>query len=231
MTQPGPSPDSERTITVALVGDNRISRDAHARQIEAAPDLTVVSAEATLTEGMLNDKQPDVVLVEANTESLVSVRDAVTTRRVLPDASVVITDLGPANEEIASFVKAGVAGFVLKEATVTELVDTVREVVDGDHVLPDALTNPLFLQIAREGIDVDGVEARAPTDTLAGVGLTTREREIVTCLGKGMSNKEIAATLHITTHTVKAHMRNVMQKSGLHSRVQLAMRAKSFGDG
>ncbi|MHB1313633.1 MAG: LuxR C-terminal-related transcriptional regulator [Gemmatimonadaceae bacterium] len=215
----------ESPILVALVDDNRISRDEHARLLNLEPGVTVVSAEATLSVTMLTDEQPDVVLVEAGNTAVLSLKAAVTARRVLPEAGVVITDLVPANEDIADFVKAGVAGFALKEATIDELVDTVRSVADGAHVLPDALTSPLFVQIAAEGIEIDldddGQKVRASVT----VKLTLREQEVVTLIGEGLGNKEIAARLLITAHTVKSHVRSAMDKTGLHTRLLLAMSA------
>jgi len=216
----------ESPILVALVDDNRISRDEHKRLLNAEPGVTVISAEATLSVTMLTDAQPDVVLVEAGSTAVLSLKAAVTARRVLPDAGVVITDLVPANEDIADFVKAGVAGFAMKEATIDELVDTVRSVADGSHVLPNALTSPLFVQIAAEGIEIDldddGQKVRASVT----VKLTLREQEVVSLIGEGLGNKEIAARLLITAHTVKSHVRSAMDKTGLHTRLLLAMSAK-----
>lgn len=212
-------------ILVALVDDNRISREEHARLLNAQPGVTVVSAEATLSVTMLTEEQPDVVLVEAGETEVLSLRAAVTTRRVLPDANVVITDLLPANEDIADFVKAGVSGFVLKEATSDDLVDTVKTVAGGSHVLPNELTSPLFVQIAAEGIvlpdDADGPKVAARV----ALTLTLREQEVVALIGEGLGNKAIAARLCITTSTVKTHIRSAMDKTGLHTRVLLAVSA------
>jgi len=210
-------------ILVALVDDNRISRDEHARLLNLEPGVTVVSAEATLSVSMLAEEQPDVVLVEAGNTAVLSLKAAVTARRVLPEASVVITDLVPQNEDIADFVKAGVAGFALKEATIGELADTVRSVADGSHVLPDALTSPLFVQIAAEGIVIDDDEDGKPIRAKVTVSLPVREREVVALIGEGLGNKEIAARLLITAHTVKSHVRSAMDKTGLHTRLLLAM--------
>ena len=218
MTDPQP----DRPVTVALVDENRISRDEHARQIEADPNLTVVAAEATLRVSMLTRVVPDIILVECETQQG-SVNDAATAKRVLPDAEVIITDLGTKNDELAAMVKAGVAGFVLKDASVTDLVDTVHSVADGTHVLPAELTKPLFKQIAGEGTATEGL---VPGND----ELTAREREIVALLRDGLGNKQIAARINITTHTVKAHLRNIMRKTGLHSRVQLAIRPIPAGD-
>jgi DNA-binding NarL/FixJ family response regulator len=131
----------------------------------------------------------------------------------------------PECEEIADFVKAGVAGFVLKEATVGDLVDTVRSVADGAHVLPDELTSSLFVQIAAGGIILEGDGPDAKIVASVTLSLTVREKEIVALIGEGLGNKEIAARLCITTHTVKTHVRNAMEKTGLHTRVLLAVSA------
>jgi len=218
-----PDGSSEGEILVALVDDNRISRDAHATLLNAAPGVTVISAEATLSVTMLSEAQPDVVLVEAGDSELLSLKAAITTRRVLPDASVVITDLVPQNEDIADYVKAGVSGFVLQDATVNDLVDTVKAVADGAHVLPNELTSPLFVQIAAEGIVLDAETGGPPIRAQVAVTLTLREQEIVGLVREGLANKEIAARLFISTHTVKSHLRNAMEKTGLRTRVLLAV--------
>lgn len=221
----------EDVILVALVDDSRLSREAHAALLDATPGVTVVSAEATLSVTMLTEEQPDVVLVEAGRDEVLSLRAAVTTRRALPEASVVITDLLEQNEDIADYVKAGVAGFVLKDATAEDLVDTVRSVADGAHVLPDELTSPLFVQIAAEGIELDD-DAPGPTvRAKVEVSLTLREQEVVALLGQGLANKQIAARLFISTHTVKTHLRSAMRKTGLRTRIKLAMSTKQALEG
>ena len=215
---------SARPITVALVDDNRISRDEHAKQIERQADLTIVSSLPSLDAAALEREQPDVVLVDAKVDGIVSVDEAVAAKRLLPDAGVIVTDLTSKSPEIAGFVEAGVAGFVLKEASVKVLVDTVRAVAEGDHVLPDPMTSSLFQQIAADGGDA---AVQRPGD--GSPHLTTpRERHILLLLGEGLANKEIAARLNISTHTVKSHVRNLMRKTGLNSRVKLAVRGQSL---
>jgi DNA-binding NarL/FixJ family response regulator len=210
-------------ILVALVDDNRISRDTHEALLNAQPGVTVVSAEATLSVTMLTESQPDVVLVEAGDTEVISLRAAVTARRVLPEANVIITDLVPANEDIADYVKAGVSGFVLQDATTEELVDTVIAVNDGAHVLPNELTSPLFVQIAAEGIELDVETEGETTRARVALSLTVREQEVVTLMREGLANKAIAARLLISAHTVKSHVRNAMEKTGLRTRILLAM--------
>jgi len=138
----------------------------------------------------------------------------------------VIMDLVPENEDIGDFVRAGVAGFVLKEATVDDLVDTVRSVADGAHVLQDELTSPLFVQIAAVGIELDDDAERKLELTRVAVTLTARELQVVALLREGLGNKQIAVRLGISAHTVKSHVRSAMEKSGVHTRVKLAMTIK-----
>lgn len=213
----------EGDILVALVDENRISRDLHEKLLNAEPGVTVISAEATLSVTMLTEGHPDVVMVEAGTSDVVSLRAAITTRRVLPEAMVVITDLHPDNEDIADFVKAGVEGFVLQEASSADYVDTVRSVADGEHVLPEELTSPLFVQIASEGIELDDEAGGPPVRARILLELTVREKEVVALMREGLANKEIAARLFISLHTVKSHVKNAMEKTGLRTRLLLAV--------
>jgi DNA-binding NarL/FixJ family response regulator len=224
MTDPKIDAPAADEILVALVDDNRISRDAHAKLLNAEPGVTVISAEATLSVTMLTDQQPDVVLVEAGVNEVISLKAAITTRRVLPDAGVVITDLETDNAIIADYVKAGVSGFVLQDATVEDMVDTVQAVADGSHVLPNELTSPLFVQIAAEGIELDLETDGSSVRARVAVSLTIREKEVIALMREGLSNKAIAARLLISTHTVKSHVRSAMEKTGLRTRVLLAMR-------
>lgn len=223
MTENPAEVPKEGEILVAIVDENRISRDAHVLLLNEQPGVTVISAEATLSVTMLNDARPDVVLVECGDDEVLSLKAAITTRRVLPNAGVVITDLVPENEDIADYVKAGVSGFLLQDATVGDLVDTVRDVHEGDHVLPDELTSPLFVQIAAEGIELEIETDGPPVRARVAVSLTLREQQIIGLMREGLANKAIAARLLISTHTVKSHVRSAMEKTGLRTRVLLAM--------
>jgi two-component system nitrate/nitrite response regulator NarL len=125
-------------------------------------------------------------------------------------------DLLPANEEVVQFVNAGVAGFILKDASVDDFVNTVRRVARGERVLPTRMTGTLFSQIARVALE------RGDHEALEAVRMTLRERQVIANIAIGMSNKEIAREMNIATDTVKSHVRNVMDKLALHSRLQIA---------
>ena len=209
-------------ITVAIVDDNRLVREALAAMLGRLPDVQVVAA-ASGNADALDPAAPDVLLLDAGLgdEDSLSVAAAITKRR--SNTKVVIMDLMPTNEDIVQFVNAGVAGFVLKDATFDEFVATIRAVAAGDKVLPPRMTETLFSQIALGG------DSRGRERVLEDVRMTRREREVIELIGEGLSNKEIAQRLNIAAHTVKSHVRNVMEKLALHTRLQIAAFARRDG--
>ena len=202
-------------ITVAIIEDNRIVREGMTDKLNELPDVKVVHAATCLEPAMLK-KKPHVVLLDVGLQNKNSVRLAEMVKKEMAESRVIIMDLLPVHEEIAEFVNAGVAGFILKDASFEDFVGTIRVVADGGRVLPALKTGTLFSQIARV------VVSRGSAEALEAVRMTQREREVVELIGAGMSNKEIAQRLHIATDTVKSHVRNVMEKLALHTRLQIA---------
>ena len=202
-------------IRVAIIDDNRLVREALTALLNRLPDIRVVSSDVA-DSASLAETKPDVLLLDVGLRDQDSLRVAATLRQENPDAKIVVMDLLPVNEEIREYVNAGVSGFVLKDASFDEFIATIRAVAGGTKVLPPRMTESLFSQIAKE---VDGQE---PANVLEAVRMTPREREVIDLIGEGLSNKEIAQRLNIATHTVKSHVRNVMEKLALHTRLQIA---------
>ena len=204
------------SITVAIIDDNRLVREALASMLGRLPDLQVLAA-AAASPAFLAEAAPHVVLLDVGLGEEDSLKVAAAIRDAAPTTKVVMMDLIPVNGEIIEFVNAGVCGFVLKDATFEEFVATIRAVAAGEKVLPQRLTESLFSQIAR-----GAPSGRGGDSTLEDVRMTRREREVIELIGEGLSNKEIAQRLNIATHTVKSHVRNVMEKLALHTRLQIA---------
>ena len=211
-------------ITVAIIEDNRLVREGMTDMLNELPDLKVVLAATSLESAMLKDINPRVVLLDVGLQDKNSLRLAETVKKEMADAKVIVMDLMPMHEEIAEFVNAGVAGFILKDATFEDFVGTIRSVADGARVLPAVMTGTLFSQIARVAV------SRGREAALESVRMTQREREVIALIAVGLSNKEIAKRLNIATDTVKSHVRNVMEKLALHSRLQIAAYAHSHDD-
>jgi DNA-binding NarL/FixJ family response regulator len=203
-------------ITVAIIEDNRLVREGMRDMLNDLPDVKVVLAATSLEAGMLKETNPRVVLLDVGLQEKNSLRLAETCKHEMADARVIDMDLLPVHEEIAEFVNAGVAGFILKDATFEDFVGTIRSVADGARVLPPRMTGSLFSQIAEVAV------RRGRESALEAVRMTPREREVVALIAAGMSNKEIAKNLNVATDTVKSHVRNVMDKLALHTRLQIA---------
>ena len=201
-----------------VIDDNRLVREGLGSLLDAQPDLKVVGAADDTTTGLsqLQEFTPHVVLVDAGLENGDSHRFVETLRKTAPLAKVIVMDLLPAPEDVIEFVKAGANGFVMKDATVEELVSTIRSVALGADVVPPALTGTLLSHIAQQAA------VRRMPGVAEAVRMTKREREIMNLIAEGLSNKEIAQRLSIATYTVKSHVHNILEKLALHSRLQIA---------
>ena len=204
-----------KSTTVAIIDDNRLVREALTSMLNKLEGMRAV-AFPVADSAFLAAEEPDVLLLDVGLRDQDSLRVAASLKKELPDAMIIVMDLIPVNEEIVEFVNAGVSGFVLKDATFDEFVATIRSVAAGEKVLPPRMTESLFSQIAMQA------EGRGGEHVLDDVRMTRREREVIDLIGEGLSNKEIAQRLNIATHTVKSHVRNVMEKLALHTRLQIA---------
>lgn len=204
-------------ISIALIEDNRLVREGIAALLsDPSSDLKVVVAAGSGDTSKLREADPQVVLLDLGLRSIDSLRMAQKIRDELPHAKLIVMDLLPVHEDLVEFVHIGVSGFIMKDATLDDLVRTIRSVAGGEHVLPSPLTGTLFSQIAKDAV------LKGRSAILEAVRMTAREREVIECIADGLSNKAIAAELRISPHTVKSHVRNIMEKLELHTRLQIA---------
>jgi len=138
-------------------------------------------------------------------------------KKELPSAKIIAMDILPDHVDIVEFVKAGGSGFILKNATIEDYIETITSVMKGTKVLPSILTRSLFTQIIELTLNND---ENLLHDSFQ---LTQREREVVDLILKGMSNKKIAEALHIATFTVKSHVHNILEKLSLSTRLEIAV--------
>ncbi len=205
-------------ISLILVEDNRLLREGLAAMVSRQEDLRIVAALGD-RENVLQKVQqlkPRVVLLDLGLRNHNSLRLVEAITKEHPSVKVIVMDLLPAEADVIDFVKAGAAGFLLKDATFEEFLKTIRLVADGINVLPPPLTDLLFSQI------VNHVARRDKALLSSAVMLTKREREVIRLIADGLSNKEIADQLNVATFTVKSHVHNVLEKLALRSRVQIA---------
>jgi len=207
-----------KRVRVLIIDDNRLVREGLEAMLGAQPDLKVVAVAADMAAGLrhVRESTPHVVLVDAGLDNPECCRCVEQIRTITPAARVIVLDLLPAPEEIIAFVKAGANGFIMKDATVEDLVGTVRSVARGSDVIPPALAGTLLSHIAQEAVVHQRPEAADA------VRMTTRERDIMSLIANGLDNKAIAQRLGVAGDTVKSHVRNILEKLTLHSRLAIA---------
>jgi DNA-binding NarL/FixJ family response regulator len=211
-------------IGVALIEDNRLIRQGLTALLDQVPDLRVVAEASSAEVAILGQAEPDVVLLDLGLRDADSLRIAERVQHEVPRSKIIVMDLLPVHEDIMEFVHLGVSGFIMKDATLEDLVGTIRSVAEGAHVLPPQMTSTLFSQIAKAAV----VSGRPLA--LNAVRMTKRERQVINLISEGMGNKHIAARLHVSVHTVKSHVRNIMEKLALHTRLQIAAYAHKKRD-
>jgi DNA-binding NarL/FixJ family response regulator len=192
--------------------------------LDSAPDITVVgeAGDGLAAVAMARQTAPDVVLMDIRMPGIDGIE---ATRRIVgtPDrvCEVLVLTTFDLDEYVDSALAAGAAGFLLKSVDAPSLLAAVRAVARGDGVLAPEVTRRVIARLAPP--------TRRP-QLPAGLGdLTPRETDVLTCLGRGMSNAEIAAALVITEATTKTHVSRVLTKLGLRSRVQAAIAAQDAG--
>ena len=212
---------TDTTITIHIFEDNRLVREALVAMLETLPEMRVV-ASAGADQASLAETKPDILLLDAGLSDDDSLRVVLAVAKEMPSVKIVVMDLIPAHEDIIEFVNAGVSGFILKDTSFDEFVATIRAVAGGAKVLPPRMMESLFSQIAGEAA------TRDREHVIEDMRMTRREREAIELIGEGLSNKEIAMRLNVSTRTVTSHVRNVMEKLALHTRLQIA--AYSHGE-
>ena len=207
-----------RKIKILLIEDNRILRDGIKAVIDAQTDLKIVGTSGGNHDTLLQARslKPQVILIDLGLRNENGLRVVTTLTKELPQTKVIGMGLIPSQLDIVEFVQAGAVGFVLKDATIEEVLRTIRSVAQGMKILPPLLTGSLFTHVVEHAL-------RKGKGTLPNaVRMTKREREIVVLIAEGMSNKEIALRLNLSIFTVKSHIHNILEKMALHSRLEIA---------
>ncbi len=209
-------------IRIFLIEDNRLLREGVAAMINEQADMKVVGAlkgtEDTLAR--VGTANPHVVLIDVGLENQNSLQIAGSLMKQTPELKVIGMGLIPSQSDIVEFVEAGASGFILKDAAVDDFLATIRSVASGRKALPSILTNSLFSHVVQYAAKKG---TRFLTKT---VRLTTREREVIALITEGLSNKDIASRLNISSYTVKSHVHNILEKLALQSRLQIAKKSR-----
>ena len=211
-------------ITVGVVDDQTLVRQGIRSLLDLADDIEVV-AEATdgheaLT--LVEQHRPQVLLLDLQMPR----RDGIATLTALrergDDLPVLVLTTFDDDELVLRALRAGAHGYLLKDVTLTQLVDAIRTLADGHTLIQPAVTDRLLRAISQQPRTDDQVLPRPQP-------LTEREREILRLLASGFTNRQIATALHLANGTVKNHVSTVLQKLGVRDRTRAVLRALELG--
>ncbi|MFI0976846.1 response regulator [Streptomyces sp. NPDC021093] len=214
-------------IRLLLVDDDPLVRAGLTFMLGGAEDIEIVgeAADGSQVPQAVAELKPDVVLMDIR----MPVVDGLTATEQLragPDApEVVVLTTFHADEQVLRALRAGAAGFVLKDTPPAQIVAAVRRVAAGDPVLSPAVTQQLITHVAGAG----GAEERKGRAQRRLGLLADREREVAVAVGRGCSNAEIATELYMSVPTVKTHVSRILAKLDLNNRVQIALLAHDAG--
>ncbi|WP_229810871.1 response regulator transcription factor [Streptosporangium pseudovulgare] len=213
-------------VGVLIADDDPLVRAGLVMMLGGAPDIRVVAEAGDGAEALrLVDRHaPDVVLMDIRMPSMdgLAATERLRARGGAPEVIVLTTF--DADEHVLRALRAGAAGFLLKDTPPGEIVTAIRQVARGYPVLSPSVTRRLIDRVADPAPDLRRARAR---ERLA--GLNDRERQVSVAVGQGRSNAEIGATLFLSVPTVKTHVSSVLAKLGLNNRVQIALLVHEAG--
>jgi DNA-binding NarL/FixJ family response regulator len=207
-------------ITVAIIEDHQILVDSLGLMLRYEQDMEFLGAASSLSDGqiLVENCSPDVLLLDVGLPDGNGLDMIPQVNTASPDTHIIVLTSLSDEATLMRVVDSGISGFVSKDSQLSDLLETIRKAADGEIVMPTSLLMGLLMRLPRD-------KAAAYKDERGWERLTIREQEILELLAKGKSGNEIAEELHIAPLTVRTHIRNMMSKMGVHSRLE----AVAFG--
>jgi two-component system nitrate/nitrite response regulator NarL len=202
-------------IRIAVIDDHPLYRAGTIQALTQTDGIEVVGEGATATDALkiAQDLKPDVILLDlrlpgGGVEAIANIG------RDCPNVRTVVLTASENEQDVASALAAGARGYILKDSSGRDVIETVQAIVRGDSYVAPSLAARILVNKAH----IEAVAGDNPHD------LTSREREIFALVSQGMSNKEVARRVKCTERTVKHHMTNIMQKLNVRNRVQAVLK-------
>jgi len=214
------------TVRVVVADDQALVRASFRLLVDTAPDFTTVGEAATGREALAlaRELRPDVVLMDIRMPDIdgIEATRRITADPISSDVRVLILTTFELNEYVFAALRAGASGYLIKDTPPGDLLAAIRVVASGDALLSPSVTRRLIAEFTRQGV-AEALPAPLPQD------VTEREREVLTLVGLGASNAEIASQLNVSISTTKTHIGRLLMKLAARDRAQLVIAAYESG--
>lgn len=211
-------------IRVVIAEDERMTREMLARLLTLEDDIEVVgtAGDGKLALSVVRAQKPAVLLTDIGMPLVTGIELTDTLRREMPTVGVVILTIYNDDDRVFAAIKAGARGYVLKDSPPEDTIAAVRAVAKGEALLNPSLVGRVLSEFGR-------IATQKAADNAVFAELTEREREVLTEIGRGRRNREIADALFISEKTVKNHISNIFAKLEVNSRAEAALLAARQG--
>ncbi|HEX2234693.1 MAG TPA: response regulator transcription factor [Actinomycetota bacterium] len=208
-------------IKVLIVDDHALFRRGLQMVLEGEPDIDVVGEAGDGHEAVdrAEAAAPDVVLMDVRMPRRTGIEATRVIKDTLPSTKILMLTISDEEADLYEAIKAGASGYLLKEISIEEVASAVRKVNAGQSLISPSMASKLLNEFAAM------VKRRDERNQVPGPRLTERELEVLKLVAKGMNNRDIGQALFISENTVKNHVRNILEKLHLHSRMEAVVYA------
>jgi DNA-binding NarL/FixJ family response regulator len=215
------APEAVDPIRVVICDDHAVFRRGLTMVLADEPGIEVVgeAEDGDAAVAVAEELAPDVVLMDVRMPKRSGIEATRAIAELVPTARIVMLTVSDEEEDLYEAVKAGAAGYLLKEISIEEVAEAIRSVMTGQSLITPSMASKLLAEFSNLS---KKAEAR---NAVPAPRLTERELEVLRLVAQGMSNKEIASELYISENTVKNHVRNILEKLHLHSRMEAVVYA------
>ena len=212
---------SDEAIRVLIVDDHALFRRGLQMVLEGESDIDVVGEASDGHEAIERAERtsPDVVLMDVRMPKRSGIEATRAIKEILPSAKILMLTISDEEVDLYEAIKAGASGYLLKEISIEEVANAVRAVQQGQSLISPSMASKLLTEFAAM------VKRRDERNHVPGPRLTDRELEVLKLVAKGMNNRDIGSELFISENTVKNHVRNILEKLHLHSRMEAVVYA------